>query len=304
MASNRVLRLGLVVTVAAVLLAGTVVLVGTMADDGIAETTAPEKPAPTGPLQARELSGEPHPRPDDLELAFDEDFDDDLDPETWGTCHWWQSTGCTIASNEELELYFEDNVDVEDGVLTLEAREEKTVDKDGDEYAYTSGMVTTAAPRYEEDARYAFTYGYVEARLRLPQGRGLWPAFWLLPARQESRPEIDVLETLGHRPDRAELHYHYVDGDGEEQSVGSQFDDEDLADGDWHTYAVDWSPGRITWVIDGRARYEVTGDEVSDEAMYLVLNLAVGGEWPGSPDETTELPAAVEADWIRVWQAP
>ena len=67
---------------------------------------------------------------------------------------------------------------------------------------------------------------------------------------------------------------------------------------------MDWRPGRITWIIDGRERWRVTGDPVSDEAMYLVLNLAVGGDWPGDPDDTTRFPATVEAEWIRVWQGP
>ena len=95
---------------------------------------------------------------------------------------------------------------------------------------------------------------------------------------------------MGHAPDTAELHYHYVEADGTEASVGHEWSDDDLADGDWHEYAVDWRPGRITWIIDGRERWQVTGDAVSDEAMYLVLNLAVGGEWPGDPDEDTEFP--------------
>lgn len=301
--SGSLLKLGGVLALAVAVLAGAALSIGALAADH--DEPAAELPeGPTGPLRDRVLDGTPHARPDHYELAFDEEFDDDLDGDVWGTCHWWQAVGCTIESNNERQLYFPDNVEVEDGTLRLEARKEPVEDEDGDEYPYTSGMVTTAAPAYEEDARYAFTYGFVEARLRLPEGQGLWPAFWLLPARQESRPEIDVLETLGHRPDRAELHYHYVDADGEEQSVGTDWTDPGLADGDWHDVAVDWRPGRITWIIDGRARWEVTGDEVSDEPMYLVLNLAVGGDWPGDPDETTELPATVEADWIRVWQDP
>jgi beta-glucanase (GH16 family) len=301
--SRRILVLGVVAAVGAGLLAAAIVGLVSVAD-GAAESTTAVPQGPTGPLRDRVLDGTPAPRPDHYDLAFEEEFDDDLDSDVWGTCHWWQAIGCTIESNDERQLYYPANVEVDDGVVRLEARQEPVEDKDGEKYPYTSGMVTTAAPRYEEDARYAFTYGYVEARLRLPEGQGLWPAFWLLPASQESRPEIDVLETLGHRPDRAELHYHYVDADGEEASVGTDWTDRGLADGDWHEVAVHWSPGRITWIIDGQARWEVTGDEVSDEPMYLVLNLAVGGEWPGDPDETTDFPALVEADWIRVWQDP
>lgn len=261
---------------------------------------------PSG-VDTRVLDGTAHPPPDGYELVFSEDFDEPLDPDLWGRCFWWDEEACRIASNEELQVYEADNVTVDDEVLRLEAREETVVDDrgqvaDGAVYDYTSGLITTGAPLHDEPARLDFTYGYVEARLRLPVGQGLWSAFWLLPADQVSRPEIDVIETLGHEPQQAEWHYHYVDAAGERRSAGADRDLDELADGDWHEFAVHWEPGRITWIVDGRAWWEVSGEEVSDEAMYLVLNLAVGGEWPGSPDETTGFPAAVEAEWVRVWQ--
>ena len=74
----------------------------------------------------------------------------------------------------------------------------------------------------------------------------------------------------------------------------------DLAEG-WHTVAVDWRPGAITWFVDDREVWTFEGDEVSSEPMYLVANLAVGGEYPGPPDEGTAFPAEVAIDWIRVW---
>jgi beta-glucanase (GH16 family) len=240
--------------------------------------------------------------PGDRELVFSEDFDEALDPDLWGRCHWWADTNCTIASNDELEAYLPGNVTSGDDVLRLEARKEEVVDSEGRTLPYSSGMISSGPPGYEEDARFAFTYGYVEARLRFPRGQGLWPAFWLLPADHESRPEIDVIEVLGHEPDRAQLHYHAVAPDGAPLDVGHDPVIGDLGDGSWHDYAVDWQPGRITWIVDGQARWEVRGDRVADEPLYLVLNLAVGGDWPGDPDDTTELPAAVEAEWIRVWQ--
>ncbi len=292
--SRAAVRLGGTVVAAAAALAALGLSLGAGADT--------ERGEPPAALQDRAIAGDPHPPDDDLDLVFSEDFDEPLDPDLWGRCHWWQAEACTIESNDELELYLPDNVSVDDDVLRLEAREETVRDPDGRAYPYSSGMISTGPPGDEEPARYAFTYGYVEARLRLPQGQGLWPAFWLLPADQESRPEIDVVETLGHRPDTAELHYHHLDADGAEQDPGHEWSAPDLADGDWHEFAVDWEPGRITWIIDGRARWEVTGDHVADEDLYLVLNLAVGGDWPGDPDEDTEFPAAVEAEWIRVWQ--
>lgn len=252
-----------------------------------------------GATTGQALDGDRHPPPANWQVRFEEDFDDKLvDPDRWGRCHWWAEGGCTIASNDELEWYRPENVGAKGGVLRLVAREDEHTNSEGETFPYTSGMISSGPRRYQQPARFAFTYGYVEARLRLPEGQGLWPAFWLLPADSESRPEIDILETLGHTPDQARFHYHY----GNRRSLGHDFVDPELADGDWHRYAVDWQPGSITWIVDGRERWRVTGPAVADEPLYLVLNLAVGGSWGGPPDEDTEFPAAVEADWIRVWR--
>jgi beta-glucanase (GH16 family) len=163
-------------------------------------------------------------------------------------------------------------------------------------------MISSGPPTWEgSPPRFALRYGYVEARLRLPAGQGLWPAFWLLPVDRESRPEIDVVEVLGDSTGTARFHYHYLDEHGVRRSLGDDWRGPDLAAG-WHRFAVDWRPGSITWIVDGRARWRVRGPRVSDEPMYLVLNLAVGGIYPGPPGEQTRFPTAVEADWIRVWR--
>lgn len=260
-------------------------------------------PAPREAMGTATVAGTPRPHPSTWRPVLNEGFSGrELDPDRWGRCHWWGRGGCTIASNEELEWYLPDNVSVGDGRLRLEAREETVTSPEGDTYPYTSGMVSTGPRRYHARARFAFTYGYVEARLRLPQGPGLWPVFWLLPADSESRPEVDILETLGDTPDRARFHYHYLDGRGRRRSLGEDWSSTDLADGGWHRFAVDWRRGSLTWIVDGRARWQVTGPSVPDEPLYVVLNLSVGGVYPGPPDATTGFPAAVEADWIRVWR--
>jgi beta-glucanase (GH16 family) len=253
------------------------------------------------------LDGDPHPPAAGADLLLDEDFAGDrVDPAVWNTCHWWAvDGGCTIESNDELEWYQAGNVAVADGVLRLEAREQAVVTPDGGRYPYTSGMISSGPAPGDGDrpVRFAFTYGYVEALLRLPSDTGLWPAFWLLPADEESRPEIDIVETVGDDTDTARFHFHYVDDDGEERSLGHDWSGADLAAG-WHTFAVDWRPGVITWIVDGRERWRVEGAMVPDEPMYVVLNLAVGGVYPGPPDDETEFPAVVEADWVRVHEAP
>lgn len=257
-------------------------------------------------VTATTLGGAPRPHPANWRRIFNEPFSGtSLEARRWGRCHWWAQGqgGCTIASNHELEWYRPDNVGVAGGYLRLEARAEEFTNDAGTTFPYTSGMISSGPPRSGARARFAFTYGYVEARLRLPAGTGLWPAFWLLPADAQSRPEVDILETLGHEPSVARLHVHFRDRSGSLIDLGEHWEDPALADGGWHRFAVDWRPRELTFVVDGRARWRITGSSVPAEPMYVLLNLAVGGDYPGPPDASTPFPTAVEADWIRVWQA-
>lgn len=261
---------------------------------------------PPVPTTTRVMDGSARPVPDNWRLAYREEFaGSGLARARWNDCHWWAvDGGCTIATNNELEWYRPGNVSVSDGRLRLQARREHVSVPDGREFDYTSGMVTTG-PSYRLEGRpvhYAFTYGYVEARLNIPSDTGLWPAFWLLPADENSRPEIDILETINDDTEAARFHLHYDDGPTP-RSLGHTHRGTDLGQG-WHRVAVEWRPNRLTWIVDGRARWQVVGDAVPDEPMYIVLNLAVGGEYPGPPDASTTFPATVQADWIRVWQKP
>src|SRR5215204_6334372 len=237
-------------------------------------------------MSAVDLGGGLRPPPSNGVRVLDENFSGtSLDTGRWGGCHWWNHHGCTIGSNKELEWYRPQNVAVGGGRLRLEAREEPyTTSTDmtppSTTFPYTSGMISSGPATYRRTARFSFTYGYVEARLRLPAEPGLWPAFWLLPADSESRPEIDILETLGQTPDLARFHVHYTGSGGGRRSLGGDYGSATLADGGWHRYAVDWRPGSITWIVDGRARWRVTGTAVPAEPMYVILNLAVGGIYP------------------------
>lgn len=115
-------------------------------------------------------------------MLLDEGFDENtLDASLWNTCHWWQDDGCTIATNNELEWYLPRQVKVSEGALHLTAERSAISASDGKDYRFASGMVTTGPPAHQRAPRLAFTYGKVEVRFRLPAGRGLWPAIWLLP---------------------------------------------------------------------------------------------------------------------------
>lgn len=237
-------------------------------------------------------------------LVFADEFDQDaLDQSRWTTCYWWDDGGCTNSGNQELQWYLPGNVSVEGGVLRLEARREQVRGSDGVSHPYTSGMVTTgrSADDQAEQPRFGFRYGRVEARMRMPEGKGLWPALWLLPLTHESRPEIDVMEVLGDTPSTLRAHFRYVD-DGDRVTVGHTWEGADSS-AEWHTYGLRWTPEELVWLVDGEEQWRFDEEEhVPDEPMYLLVNLAVGGEWPGEPAPSTDFPAALEVDHVRVWQ--
>jgi beta-glucanase (GH16 family) len=233
-------------------------------------------------------------------VVLDENFDGGtLDESRWNTCHWWNDGGCTIASNNELEWYRPEQVTVADGTLRLTAAPNRYVASDGETYDFTSGMVTTGPTPDDDNAKVAITYGTVEARFKAPAGRGLWPAIWLLPASKESRPEIDLLEMIGQDPSELILHFHPEDRDADSPSKRVRVTAPDLAE-DWHTVGLSWTPGKLVYTLDGTPIWTVTGDQVPSEPMYLVMNLAVGGAYPGPPDSRTPFPATFEIDYVRM----
>ena len=261
-------------------------------------------PTATGPASpARPTSPSPSPTPTGPRVILDESFDSGrLDLSVWNTCHWWNDDGCTITSNEELQWYRDDQVRIRDGALQLTAVPESITGSDGKEYDFRSGMVTTGPERHDGQAKLAFTYGTVEARLRVPAGKGLWSAMWLLPASEQSRPEIDVLEVLGQDPKKLIMHLHPEDRSAESPRKDYTMPGSDLSQG-WHDIKLDWAPGALTFYADGKQMWRVTGDQVPDEKMYLIFNLAVGGVYPGDPNEQTSFPATFAIDRIKITAA-
>ncbi len=265
---------------------------------GPATTEAPLAPAVTEALPQAE-----HPLTvGSWDLVLDEGFtDEDLDEERWTTCHWWNDAGCTIATNDELEWYLPDNVAVFDGLLTLSARREATEGADGRRYPFSSGMVSTGPAVYRGAAGFAFTYGYVEMRARVPSGDGLWPSLWMLPTNFEAKPAIDIMQVLGKDPTTLRVHVHTVDSTGAVKSRGATSTGLDLA-ADWHVYGLWWTDDAIVWYLDGAEVWRFEGADVPNEPMYLVANLAVGGDYAGPPDSATVFPAFYQIDFIRIWQ--
>lgn len=252
------------------------------------------------------LAAEPAPLSADgaWRLVFSDEFDAErLDAERWTTCYWWNKDGCTNLGNKELQWYRPGNVSIADGALRLSARHEKVRGFEGRMFNYTSGMVTTGRD-YDElprPSRFRFRYGHVEVRAKLPAGKGLWSAIWLLPETRESRPEIDIMEVLGDSLTTSRLHYHYKRGHAKE-SAGEDAKTPDLSK-DWHVYGLTWETDNIVWFIDGKEVWRYTDPAtISSEDMYLLINLAVGGEWPGAPSKKTKFPAEYLIDYVRIWQ--
>jgi len=174
------------------------------------------------------------------------------------------------------------------------------------------GEFTSA--RLKTQGKFAVTYGRIEARLKLPRGRGLWPAFWLLGesiARLgwPACGEIDIMEVVGHEPARVHATLHGPGYSGGQGLSASFTPAADVPLGErYHVFAVDWFPDRIEWSLDGQVYARRTPVDLPagsrwafDAPMFLLLNLAVGGNWPGSPDATTEFPQIFLVDYVRVY---
>jgi beta-glucanase (GH16 family) len=168
---------------------------------------------------------------------------------------------------------------------------------------YTSGRILTSG-------KFAQAYGRFEARLKLPRGQGIWPAFWMLGNDIASNPwpnsgEIDIMENIGREPNTVHGTIHGPGYSGGEGIGGGRTIGAPLADA-FHTYAVEWSPNLIVWFMDGSEYFRVTpanlgGDRwVFDHPFFMILNVAVGGAWPGFPDASTQFPQTMLVDYVRV----
>lgn len=156
-------------------------------------------------------------------------------------------------------------------------------------HPFTSGLLTTQ-PSFSQ------TYGYFAMKARLPRGKGLWPAFWLLPADQSWPPEIDVIESIGDPGVIYQtVHSKVADQPGVKVEVPNDPDG-------FHVFAVEWDPHWVIWYVDGRETARKPTPPDADKPMYMLVNLAVGGHWPGAPDASTRFPATMDVRWVRAYR--
>ena len=238
-------------------------------------------------------------------LVWHDEFDGPtLNPEYWSfdTGPWKQSG--------ELECYTNrpENVRIEDGKLVIEARKEN---REGRQY--TSARIHTKGKVEKK-------YGRIEARIKMPAGQGIWPAFWTLGAsfKGDNQPvsgwpqcgEIDIVELIGGgrgRDDRINHHIHWDKRPYGHADWGGYFDPpRGNLQSEFHTYAVEWDQFQIRAYVDDIYWFasDITINDTSafHQPHFLLLNLAVGGEWPGNPDKTTVFPQKMEVDWVRWYQ--
>jgi len=256
-------------------------------------------------------------------LVWNDEFDGEaLDTTKW-SCQIGTGTseGLTGWGNQELEYYTdrEENVRVEDGKLVITAIKE--------EERYGGQLFTSARLRtYTDDDKtlFATKYGRIEARIKLPEGEGLWPAFWMLPVDDSlynewaSSGEIDIMEARGRLPDRIEGTIHYGQNWPNNIYKGQEYifpEGTDITD--YHLYSLEWEPGKLSWYIDNEC-YHTTDKWFSqgpasatdytypapfDVPFYILLNMAVGGTFDLESDPySTEYPAQMFVDFVRVYQ--
>ncbi|MFG6094987.1 family 16 glycosylhydrolase [Leptothoe sp. ISB3NOV94-8A] len=241
-------------------------------------------------------------------LVFEDNFEgSELNQNNWNTTYYYGSRTNTF--NNEAQYYLDESLTVADDKLKITANkleqpleafeyiDQQLLKEQGKDlfFDYTSGMISG-------HDKIAFTYGYMEMKASLPIGQGLWPAFWMLPTTGEWPPEIDIMEFLGHQPNTVYGTLHYPDPDSpEERGMESHYiSGIDVSEGE-HTFAVRWMPDKITWFVDGQKAFKIT-ENIPQQAMYLLANLAIGGNWPGEPDHTTAFPSSYNIDYIRVYQ--
>jgi beta-glucanase (GH16 family) len=223
---------------------------------------------------------------------------------------WTYDLGGKGWGNQELESYTnrKENARIEKGNLVITALKESYTGADGLTRDYTSARLKTLG-------LFAQTYGRFEARIKIPAGQGMWPAFWMLGEDISSAGwpkcgEIDIMENVGKEPGTVHGSLHGPSTERPTSDLTSIFSlpvGQNFAD-DFHLYAVEWDPEIVRFYVDSNlyaafqsSQWPAGGKWVFDHPFFIILNLAVGGNWPGSPDASTKFPQSMLVDYVRVY---
>ena len=246
------------------------------------------------------------PVPDGWELVWNDEFDGD----TIDFDKWEHEVNARGGGNNELQYYTDrsQNSRVKDGLLIIQALKETFTGPEGTR-EYTSARLRTKN-------RGDWKYGRFEIKAKLPYGQGLWPAIWMLPTDWvyggwAASGEIDIMELVGNDPATVygTLHYGGAYPDNVHTGASYKLDFGNFAL-DFHVFALEWDATEIRWYVDD-SLYQVQREWYShgndypapfNQRFHLLLNVAVGGNWPGNPDNTTSFPQKMEVDYVRVYQ--
>lgn len=289
---------------------------GSPAQDFMLLETGETQPTPptkvtTGPASLADPST---PAKDGYFLAFSDEFDGD----TLDLTKWNLITDGSGGGNSENEYYlsFPANHQVAKGYLTIHAQKQSFLGQ-----SWTSAKLTTMG-------RFDFLYGYVEARIKIPSGQGAWPAFWALPANNlygqwPTSGELDIMEILGGDPGHLYTTVHYGPAWPNQKQLGKTTTATPGTDysQDYHVYAMDWQQDHIDFLLDGTTVFTVKSTDAQwqtdaqgaaastasgawpfAERFYLILNMAVGGNWPGAPNPALSA-FDMSVDYVRVYTA-
>lgn len=205
--------------------------------------------------------------------------------------------------NNELQYYSNSaqNLFFKDGKLIIRAKKESYGGK-----AYTSARIKTQNKK-------SFKFGRIDFRAVMPVGKGIWPAFWMMPEKNvyggwPSSGELDIMEYLGHDTARVHGTLHFGPGPGSRQITKSTILGEGGFNNEFHVFSLIWEEDKIQWLVDGVVYSTVaradfgTENYPFNEEFYFIINLAVGGNWPGNPDAATKFPQYYIIDYLRIYQ--
>ena len=229
-------------------------------------------------------------------------WQDEFDGTVLNGSNWQHEIGGNGWGNNELQFYQEKNAVVENGMLIIKAKRESTGGKE-----FTSSRIITLG-------KHSFKFGRVDIRAKLPRGQGIWPALWMLGSNISSVGwpkcgEIDIMEMIGGVGNDNKVYgtAHWDDAGNHAQYGGNRsLTNGKLFADEFHVFSIQWNAASITWYLDDVQFHviDITPAGLSElrEEAFFIFNVAVGGNWPGSPDKTTSFPQFMAVDYIRVFQ--
>ncbi|QIL75494.1 MULTISPECIES: family 16 glycosylhydrolase [Hymenobacter] len=253
-------------------------------------------PTPTPPA-ATEVNAEARDFSQYTELVWSDNFDGSaLDQSKWTyeVSDNWYNNELQATTNSSENLY------LNGGNLVIQAKREQLRNRQ-----YTSARIVTKG---KQD----FAFGRVDIRAKLPKGKGIWPAIWMLGSNDSQAPwpacgEIDIMELRGSQPavNISTIHFGNTTADRKQKGTEVRLPTGDFAD-DYHIFSLVRSKGQLRWYLDGQQYFSVTSSEVSpypfDNKFYMILNIAVGGDFDGNPDASTTFPKQMQVDYVRYYQ--